>query len=506
MYTLREIFSFIENKPLLFTQYLFWMFFGVLLLIYTLIFRNDTFRRRLLLIFSIFFYYKSGGYFFLLLLLSTVMDFGLGKLIHSGKTQWHRKFYVTCSVILNLGLLSYFKYYQFYLNLINDILGTNYKAFNYLANWTNGISGSHFDIWTVMLPVGISFYTFQSLSYTIDIYRKKIEPVSNILDFAFFVTYFPQLVAGPIVRAAEFLPQIHKKYALSSEDFGKAAYLIMAGLIKKMVISDYISLNFVDRVFENPILYSGFENLMAVYGYTIQIYCDFSGYTDIAIGLSLLLGYHLPVNFNSPYQSVNITEFWRRWHISLSTWLKDYLYIPLGGNRKGKIRTYINLFLTMLLGGLWHGAHIRFLIWGGLQGLALALHKFWMKIFPSGNQRKDSKFILMCSGILTFNFVAFCWIFFRAPNLSIVGQILSQIGNNFHFNLIGKVVTSYSNVFILMLVAYFIHLWPQSWKYAIRLRFTAWPIYIKAIIISILVILIYQATSSAIQPFIYFQF
>ena len=506
MYTLREIFSFIEDKPLLFTQYLFWMFFGVLLVIYTFIYRNNVLRRRLLLAFSLFFYYKSGGYFFLLLLLSTVMDYGLGRLIHSGNTHWKRKLYVTCSVILNLGLLSYFKYYQFYLNLINDIFNTNFKAFNYLASWTNGISGSHFDIWTVLLPVGISFYTFQSLSYTIDIYRKKIEPVNNILDFAFFVTYFPQLVAGPIVRAAEFLPQIKKDYALTKEDFGKAGYLIMGGLIKKMVISDYISLNFVDRIFDNPILYSGFENLMAVYGYTIQIYCDFSGYTDIAIGLSLLLGYHLPVNFNSPYKSTSITEFWHRWHISLSTWLKDYLYIPLGGNRKGKIRTYINLFLTMLLGGLWHGAHIRFIIWGSLHGLALAIHKFWMQLFPQRALAKKSLAGTIIAGILTFNFVAFCWIFFRAPNLNIVGQILSQIGTNFHFDLIGKIIVSYYPVFALMLLAYFIHLWPLSWKDFLKMKFTSMPLYAKAIVISVLVLALYQATSSAIQPFIYFQF
>ena len=506
MYTLQEIFSYVEGKPLLFTQYMFWMLFAGLLLIYALFYRNNVMRRRILLAFSLFFYYKSGGYFFLLLLLSTVMDYGLGWLIHKGSNAWKRKLYVTCSVILNLGLLSYFKYYSFYLGVINDIFHTDFKAFNYLAAWTNGIAGSNFDIWTVLLPVGISFYTFQSLSYTIDIYRKKIEPVDNILDFAFFVTYFPQLVAGPIVRAAEFLPQLKKDYSLTKEDFGRAGYLIMGGLIKKMVISDYISLNFVDRVFDNPIIYSGFENLMAVYGYTIQIYCDFSGYTDIAIGLSLILGYHLPINFNSPYKAVNITEFWHRWHISLSTWLKDYLYIPLGGNRKGKIRTYINLFITMLLGGLWHGAHIRFIIWGGLHGIALAFHKFWTKIFPQAAGKKISLGSKIVGGIITFNFVAFCWIFFRAPNMAVVGHVLTQIGTSFHPELILKVISSYYIVFSLMLFAYFIHLWPVKWKDLLRLQFTNMPVYAKAIVITGLVLLIYQASSSAIQPFIYFQF
>jgi alginate O-acetyltransferase complex protein AlgI len=506
MYSLREIFSYVENKPLLFTQYLFWVFFAGLMLVYTFIYKHNVVRRRLLLAFSLFFYYKCGGYFFLLLLLSTLMDYGLGRLIYSGKTQAMRKLFVTCSVILNLGLLSYFKYYQFYLDLVNNIFHTNFKAFNILANWSNNVAGSHFDIWTVLLPVGISFYTFQSLSYTIDIYRKKIEPVNNILDFAFFVTYFPQLVAGPIVRAAEFLPQIKKNYSLTNEDFGRAGYLILGGLIKKMVISDYISLNFVDRVFDNPLLYSGFENLMAVYGYTIQIYCDFSGYTDIAIGLSLLLGYHLPINFNSPYKAINISDFWRRWHISLSTWLRDYLYIPLGGNRKGKARTYINLFLTMLLGGLWHGAHFRFIIWGGLHGLALAFHKGWSSIRGNKKAFELSKTSKAIGGIITFHFVAFCWIFFRAANMDVASQVISQIGLHFQPELIVKVLEGYSTVFVLMLTAYFIHIWPMRWKLALKEFFIRLPLGIKAVVIFFVVVLLYQVTSSAIQPFIYFQF
>src|SRR5205814_1229922 len=205
-------------------------------------------------------------------------------------------------------------------------------------------------------------------------------PSKNILDFAFYIMFFPHIVAGPIVRAVNFLPQIHKELYISKEDFGQAIFLIVTGLFKKAVISDYISVNFVDRVFENPILYSGWENLMAVYGYAMQIYCDFSGYSDMAIGIALLLGYRLGINFNQPYQSASITEFWRRWHISLSSWLRDYLYIPLGGNRKGKLRTYVNLLVTMLLGGLWHGASWNFIFWGFLHGAALAIEKFLKEI------------------------------------------------------------------------------------------------------------------------------
>ena len=287
---------------------------------------------------------------------------------------------------MNLGLLSYFKYSYFLTGFFNSLFGTTYQPVDYLAHWTNYLTGSNLEIAHIILPVGISFYTFQSISYSVDIYRGLIKPVNRFLDFAFFVSFFPQLVAGPIVRATEFVPQIYKPYNLTRPEFNRAIFLILGGLIKKILISDYISSNFVDRVFASPGSYTGFENLMSVYGYTIQIYCDFSGYTDIAIGVALLLGFRLSINFDAPYISQNITEFWRRWHISLSTWLRDYLYISLGGNRKGKVRQYVNLFITMLLGGLWHGAHIKFLIWGALHGVALAIHKLYMQVTGTKGQ------------------------------------------------------------------------------------------------------------------------
>ena len=208
-----------------------------------------------------------------------------------------------------------------------------------------------------------------------------MEPVRNIIDFGFYVSFFPHLVAGPIVRASVFIPQIYQEFKLSKHEFSHALYMISKGLIKKIIISNFIALNLVDRVFDAPSIYSGFENLLAIYGYGLQIYCDFSGYTDIAIGVALILGFRLPVNFNSPYKAKSITDFWKRWHISLSQWLRDYLYISLGGNRKGKIRTYLNLMITMLLGGLWHGASLRFIIWGGLHGIGLVINKIWNSIF-----------------------------------------------------------------------------------------------------------------------------
>ena len=248
-----------------------------------------------------------------------------------------------------------------------------------LAQWAE----KPFTPFDIILPVGISFFTFQSLSYTLDLYRNRIRPVERLVDYVFYVSFFPQLVAGPIVRARDFLPQIFRADFVSRAMIGEGLFLIISGLFKKAVISDYISINYVDRIFDNPLLYSGIENLLGVYGYALQIYCDFSGYSDMAIGIALLLGFRFNINFDSPYKSATITEFWRRWHISLSSWLRDYLYISLGGNRKGKLRTYVNLMLTMLLGGLWHGAALQFVLWGALHGVSLAIHKAMMAWFPS---------------------------------------------------------------------------------------------------------------------------
>nr|MDA3780455.1 MBOAT family protein [Bacteroidales bacterium] len=380
-----------------------------------------------------------------------------------------------------------------------------------MAKWANELSGSSFNISTIILPVGISFYTFQNISYTLDVYRNKIKPVNNIIDFGFYVSFFPQLVAGPIVRASEFIPQIHKKYSLTKREFGHAIFLILNGLIKKMVISDYISINFVDRIFDSPLSFTGFENLMATYGYSIQIYCDFSGYTDIAIGVALILGFKLPVNFNSPYKAVNITDFWHRWHISLSTWLKDYLYISIGGNKKGKTRTYVNLLITMLLGGLWHGASIRFIIWGGIHGIGLVIHKIWMKLNLSLSkyyQLSASKnfFYKFISIFTTFHLVTFTWIFFRAKNIKYSFDMISQIFQNFQISLVPEMVLSYGKIFVLMIFAYIIHWLPSSLKENYRGYFIKSHNSIKILIAVITIFIIYQIKSSEIQPFIYFQF
>ncbi len=501
---LKEIFLYNPEKPMLFSSLFFWGFFACTLFGYSFIYKKHWLRNTYLFILSLFFYYKSGGYFFSLLVFTTIVDYSVGIALGKSKTKVTRKFLIITSVTANLLVLAYFKYSYFFVDITNQLLGTNFKVVNLLADWTNSLTGFNFDINSIILPVGISFYTFQSMSYTIDVYRNKLTPVKSIIDFGFFVTFFPQLVAGPIVRASEFIPQLYIDYKLTKREFGYALFLILNGLIKKMVISDYISMNFVDRVFDNPMAYSGFENLMGVYGYAIQIYCDFSGYTDIAIGVALLLGFRLPINFNSPYKASNITDFWRRWHISLSTWLRDYLYITLGGNRCGKFRRYLNLLITMLLGGLWHGASFRFIIWGGIHGLALTIHKIWLEIFP--NKSKTNLFNRFVGVFFTFNIVCFAWLFFRAHSLNDVGIMLNQIAFSFQFNLIPLIVRSYWLVFAILFMGFFIHWLPSNFKEKYRGWFIQTPIWLKVIITVIVIIIIFQAKSSNIQPFIYFQF
>jgi len=279
---------------------------------------------------------------------------------------------------------------------------------------------------------------------------------------------------------------------------------LINGLIKKIVVSDFISLNFVDRVFTSPELFSGFENLLAVYGYGLQIYCDFSGYTDIAIGVALMLGFRLAVNFNSPYKATNITDFWRRWHISLSRWLKDYLYISLGGNRKGKIRTNINLLVTMLLGGLWHGAAWRFVIWGGLHGAGLVLHKLWAGIFPGTT--KGSGFSRFLSVFITFNFVSFSWIFFRAESMDKVKAIFSQILHGFYPGNLTEVLLAYSAVLITMITGYVLHWLPVRVKESYRGLFIRLPLLVKLLIVYLAGFIMFNMQTLGTEPFIYFRF
>ncbi len=481
---LLEEFVYNPKEPMIFSSGFFLYLFLGFMAVYSLVYKHNKLKNIYLTLFSIFFYYKSSGLYFILLIITAIVDYNLAKQIARTEIKQRRTLFLVLSLIVNIGMLIYFKYTNFFLGMFYDIVNKPFDPLN------------------IFLPVGISFFTFQSLSYTIDIYRRNIEPVKDISEFAFFVTFFPQMVAGPIVRASVFLPQVRKTPHVSKADFGKAIFLICIGLFKKAIISDYISLNFVDRIFDNPGLYTGLENLFGVYGYALQIYCDFSGYTDMAIGIALMMGYKLPINFDSPYQSASITEFWRRWHISLSSWLRDYLYISLGGNRIGKIRTYFNLMITMLLGGLWHGAALRFVIWGALHGIGLAFEKFINSVI---NIPKN-KLTRILGIFITFHFVCFAWIFFRADSMTVVNAMLTQITTDFHPEILADFIKGYPYVLMLMVVGFILHFIPSDVENSAQQLVIKSPFVLKVAYLLVIVFVVVQIKSSEIQPFIYFQF
>ena len=406
---LEHIFAFNSESPLLFTQFYFWAFFAMVYAVFAIIMEAGAWKKgnnvltqpsrtRLhmrnifLMVVSWFFYYKTSGIFLLILLFITLSDWLIAKRINDCQQRSRKSLasiWLAISIIIDLGLLCYFKYAYFFTNVVNDFLGTNFQVFDLFAYVGNGFSHEGcFIVDSIILPVGISFYIFQVISYSIDVYRGHVKPVNNLLDFGFYVSFFPQLVAGPIVRANEFIPQLYRPFRLSKRLVGLAIFWILNGLIKKIVLSDYLAVNLIDRVFDNPLLFTGFENLFALFAYSLQVYADFSGYTDIAIGIAMLMGFYLPQNFDSPYKARNPQEFWRRWHMSLSRWLKSYLYIPLGGNRKilgktvkDKVRAgNFNSFITMLIGGLWHGASWNFVIWGALNGAGMIVYKVWNRM------------------------------------------------------------------------------------------------------------------------------
>ena len=485
-----ELISYNANKPLLFNDIFFFVLLLGVLFTYSVIHKKFRLRIWFLILFSYYFYYKASGYYLILLVLVSLSDYLWGYLVYKSQTIKIKKLCLAMSILINLGLLSYFKYANFFIETVQTAMNKPITSLD------------------ILLPVGISFFIFQSMSYVIDIYRGTLKPETYLPNYLFYTAFFPQLVAGPIVCAKDFLPQIRNNSVLSKENWGEAFMLILMGLFKKCIVSDYISVNFVDRVFDAPTLYSGLENLFAIYGYAIQIYCDFSGYSDMAIGIALLFGYRFNANFNSPYASATITEFWHKWHISLSTWLKEYLYISLGGNKNGKYKMYRNLLLTMLLGGLWHGAAGRYILWGGLHGFYLVVHKLLMSFYPKLKVKGEdmSVFHRVIATFVTFNLVCFGWIFFRAESikdgLSMLGQIFTQFNvvNLFPF------ICGYFEIILLMVIVFAAQFTPLALKNKVKLFFIESSWIQKSVLLLILIIFIAQIKSSEIQPFIYFQF
>ncbi|MDY3547796.1 MBOAT family protein [Riemerella anatipestifer] len=486
-----------SKNPLLFNNGFFVYFFSIFILLFFALRHHHQARRYVFCLFSLYFFYKASGWFVGLVILSAIVDFYLSNAIYKAKQKSAKTGLLVLSIIFNLGMLFYFKYTNFFISISNEWLNTGFNPLN------------------ILLPIGISFYTFENLSYTIDVYRGDFKPASKFSDYLLFLAFFPKLMMGPIVRAHDFVPQINEPYVISERDFAKGFYLIISGLIKKLIISDFITLNFVDYVFDNPALHTGLENLFAVYGYAMVIYCDFSGYSDIAIGIALWLGFKIPPNFLSPYQSKNITEFWRRWHMSLSSWLKDYLYIPLGGNRKFSVASFLfvslfligvflmgvhlfhlsyaysgglsaamllifllpalitrdskgiaanfNLLTTMLLGGFWHGASWNFIIWGAIHGVGLGIHKIWMLLTGKALKKVNNTFIYkVIMGLVTFHFVCFGWVFFKAADFEIAKAMLIQIVYNFDVSVFMPFYENYKEVIYMIGFAMLIHLIPDG--------------------------------------------
>lgn len=478
------------KDPLLFNSGFFLFFFCLFLLGYQFLYKQKLLRVAYFTIFSLYFFYKACGFYFGFILLSAVVDYNLSNWIYTAKTLGRKKAILVFSIIINLGLLFYFKYTNFFIEIINDFHLGQVKPLN------------------LILPIGISFYTFENLSYTIDVYRGKFKPVDSFLDYCFFLSFFPKLVMGPIVRASDFIPQIRKDIVITNDDVAKGMYLIMAGLFKKVVISDYIYVNYVQYIFDDPSRHSGIECLLGVYGYALVIYCDFSGYSDMAIGMARWMGFTINENFDSPYQSSSITEFWRRWHMSLSSWLKDYLYISLGGNRVGKFRQYLNLFITMLLGGLWHGASFNFIVWGGMHGVALAFDKVRIS-FSSKLKVESLKFAKLKKFLgvfITFHFVCFCWIFFKAYSFQDAGIILTQITSNFNIKSLTPLLMGYKTVFAVMLIGYVLHFIPKIYELRTETILAKLPLPARVLVLLALIWLVIQVKQSDQVMPIYLQF
>ncbi len=480
--------------------------------------RANKLRLIFILLASYVFYAHWDWRFLPLIFGSSTIDWWLGNTIARETDHKKKKRWLILTAVVNLGVLGVFKYFNFGIDTARALLESL------------GMHPPDLAL-RIALPVGISFFTFESMSYVIDVYRGDIKPQKSYVEYLSFVAFFPHLVAGPIVRPRDLLPQLAGPARWSSREASEGLFLITLGLAKKVCIGDYLALNLVDRVFDAPTQYSSLECYAAVLGYAVQIYCDFSGYTDIAIGSALLLGVRFPLNFDSPYKAADIQDFWRRWHISLSTWLRDYLYIPLGGNRRGEVRTYINLALTMLLGGLWHGAAWTFVVWGGLHGAALAVHRGLTRspLARAATERAreahksyrwdatSGKSVARLPGpgftpprgalrtalgvFITFHFVCACWIFFRADSFPSAWLMFSQLGQltTFHPNLHPAVL----GVLGLGLASHYV---PEALFMRAREAFKRAPAFTQAAVLLCVLLWVREMVSADAVPFVYFQF
>lgn len=434
--------------------------------------------------FSLFFYAKANATLVALLPVTAFLSWALTKrMADCGGSL--RKRWMWFIVILDLVPLIYFKYTNFGIDVWNTVMGENMPLLK------------------IALPVGISFYTFQAISYTVDVYRRRFMMDVDFMEYLFYLSFFPLLLAGPITRPGTLLPQLRQRKAVELELLYKGLFLVMLGVIKKCVIADYIA-QYNNWIFNDPMMYSGFENLMGLIGYTVQIYCDFSGYSDMSIGLAAMMGFRLKDNFNFPYQSLNITEFWRRWHISLSTWFRDYLYIPMGGNRKGKGRTYLNNFVTMLVAGLWHGSTLMYVGWGALHGMALVIHKAFKPVLL--DRIPNILPVRVLSWIVCWSFIVVSWSVFRAPDCATLGKIYTQIYTTWDWAYLPVFAMARPMWVAVVALALVLHGIRESWYNASVRMFVRLPWIIKLLLMMVVLQLAIEFYTSSVQPFLYYQY
>lgn len=472
------------GEPLLFSSGTFWVMFIGFILIYAVVQQRKIQMMLYVAAFSLFFYYLCNGPVFWLLPFTAVVDWYLAQRIHATDNKQHKKIFLLISICLSVGILIGFKYTNFLIGTWNSLFAGNLQPLH------------------ILLPVGISFYTFQTISYVVDVYKGKVEPAKSFLQYIFYLSFFPLILAGPIMRAGKFFPQIQDRKQVTKAMIYGGLWLIILGMMKKALLADYIA-QYNNWVFDDPLHYSGFEGVMAILGYTAQIYCDFSGYSDMSIGMASIMGFDLGQNFNYPYQARNLSDFWRRWHISLSTWMRDYIYIPLGGNRVSEWRLYVNNMITMLVAGLWHGASWMFVIWGAGHGVGLMLQKLnkpWLDKLP------DNWAVRFCSWLLTFLFVCVLWVFFRSSSMEQAIALFTHIGNDFDMAYAVPFMKTRATWCVFLAL---IFLWHATNSYVyekIKMGFVRSPWVVKVVLFLIVIQLVLQYQTDSVQPFIYFQF
>jgi D-alanyl-lipoteichoic acid acyltransferase DltB (MBOAT superfamily) len=542
-----------KQDPLMLNQLDFWLFFLLVMALFSFLHKNKLVRSIFLTAISLFFYYKTSGLSVIILGISLIFNFFTARQIAKSTSGLGSKTFLVIGIALNLLILGYFKYAYFFTESFNEMFHTDYAVFNIMAQFKSGFStAGNSIVEKIIVPFGVSFFTFSSISYIVDVYRKEVQSFKNFFDYSFFVSFFPHIAMGPIARAKDFIPQINAPYSLDKEGFSWAIAQIVKGLVKKLILADFIMVHFVDLVVDHPENYPGFVSIVAMWGYSLQIYGDFSGYIDIARGVSKLMGFNLSKNFNSPYKSTSLADFWRRWHISLGSWFRDYLYIPLGGNKTGgigsfvgisiififlifitqwyelifvyvglmsiygiivllmpKLKIYIyrdlNLLITMIVGGLWHNPHQNFVIWGALNGIGLVLYNHWRKVSPY--EKSNWLIVHFWKIFITFNFITFTRLWFRLKGEEKPIEMLNHITQKFNFSweAFSQMCTIFMPALIVMVTSYIIHWLPEKTKNYTLSTFTKIPVSLQVIIVSLIIFLTYQLMSEGTKP-IYFSY